>query len=102
MSFFASITGQRSQNLDGATARKLVQDGALLLDVRTPGEFAGGAIPGALNIPVQDLGRRMGELDPKRTTIVYCRSGGRSAQARQLLCNQGFDDVRDLGPISAW
>jgi rhodanese-related sulfurtransferase len=81
---------------------QLVRDGALLLDVRTVAEFEGGALPGAVNIPVQELPRRLSEIDPHRPVVVYCRSGGRSAQAAGLLRGHGVAEVFDLGPISAW
>jgi phage shock protein E len=84
-------------------ARQLVAAGATLLDVRTPAEFADGHLPGAVNIPVQDLQRRMGELTSKEQPIVvYCRSGNRSAQASQLLKGKGYTAVHDLGAMSNW
>ena len=88
--------------IDGASARQLVKDGAVLLDVRTPGEFAAGHLEGAINIPVQDLGKRMTELkDKNKTVVVYCRSGARSASAAATLESAGYT-TRDLGPMSAW
>jgi phage shock protein E len=90
-------------DVSGAEARQLVHAGARLVDVRTPGEFAAGHIPGAINIPVQQLDSRLGELEPKNATIVvYCRSGSRSATAAGILKNAGFDVVRDLGSMSRW
>jgi rhodanese-related sulfurtransferase len=83
-------------------ARELVANGALLLDVRTAAEFGEQHIPGALNIPVQELPGRVGEL--LRTThpiVVYCRSGARSAHAAQLLRQAGHD-VLDIGAIGNW
>lgn len=74
----------------------------LLLDVRTAEEFAAGHIPGAKNISLQSLDRRLGELPKDQPIIVYCRSGSRSATAAQLLKRQGFEDVRDLGGIITW
>lgn len=86
-----------------AEAKQLVSAGARLVDVRTPGEFAAGHIPGALNIPVQQLDARMSELLPKdEPVVVYCRSGHRSGTAARLLKNAGFNAVRDLGPMSRW
>lgn len=83
-------------------ARELVAAGAVLLDVRTPAEFAGGHVEGAINIPVQDLERRLGELNGRGpNVVVYCRSGGRSATAAVLLARAGFQ-VEDIGPMSAW
>jgi phage shock protein E len=82
--------------------RQLVSDGALLLDVRTSGEFHEGHVPHALNIPVQELPARLSEVGPtKRPIVVYCRSGGRSAQAAALLKQAGYV-VHDIGPMTAW
>ena len=87
--------------IPAADARAKVDAGALLLDVRTPGEFAMGAIPGAKNIPVQSLAGRLGELSKERAIVVYCASGMRSASALSLLRRSGFE-VYDLGPASRW
>lgn len=84
-------------------AHRLVEAGALLIDVRTPGEFSSGHLPNARNIPVQALGGRTGELGPKDSTIVlYCRSGARSGSAKRVLEANGFTDVHDLGAMSRW
>ncbi|MFZ5440125.1 MAG: rhodanese-like domain-containing protein [Myxococcota bacterium] len=82
--------------------RKLVEQGALLLDVRTPAEFVSGHVPSALNIPVQELPQRIREVGPTtRPVVVYCRSGGRSAAATQILKQAGYQ-VKDIGPMTAW
>lgn len=84
-------------------ARELVSRGALLVDVRTPGEYNAGHIDGALNIPLQELGRRVGELgDSGRDIVLYCRSGNRSGQARKMLLGAGYSAVHDLGGIDRW
>jgi phage shock protein E len=89
--------------VSGNDARALVADGATLLDVRSPEEFAGGHIDGAISIPVQELAGRMGELGDKTDQIVvYCQSGGRSAMAKRLLEGNGFANVHDLGGIAQW
>ncbi|MBI4816902.1 MAG: rhodanese-like domain-containing protein [Deltaproteobacteria bacterium] len=81
----------------------MVSNGALLLDVRTPGEFGNGHIQGAVNIPVDQLQARLAELGAKdKSIVVYCQSGGRSAAAKSLLDRAGFTTVYDLGPMSAW
>jgi len=83
-------------------AHELVGAGALLLDVRTRGEFASGHLQGAVNIPVQELGARSRELPGKdRPVVVYCRSGARSAAAAEELGRLGFS-THNLGPMSAW
>jgi phage shock protein E len=86
---------------DGARAKQLVAEGATLLDVRTPGEFGGSHLPGAKNIPVDELEARVAELDKARPVVTYCAAGVRSARAASLLRTQGFA-VHDLGTASAW
>lgn len=84
-------------------ARQLVQAGARLVDVRTPAEFTAGHIPGAVNIPLQQLDSRLGELHPKdQAVVLYCRSGNRSGTAARVLKSAGFAAVHDLGPMSRW
>jgi rhodanese-related sulfurtransferase len=89
--------------VSGSDARALVAKGATLLDVRSPEEFGGGHIDGAINIPIQELSGRMDELDDKNHEIVvYCQSGGRSAMAKRLLERDGFTSVHDLGGLAQW
>jgi len=77
--------------------------GLQIVDVRNPGEVAGGVIPGAINIPVGELPSRTGELDPSKPTVVYCAGGYRSSVAASLLRDRGFGDVSDiLGGYGAW
>lgn len=84
-------------------AHRLVASGARLVDVRTPGEFAGGHLPGAINVPLDQLGARAGELKQGETPIVvYCASGVRSGQAKRILASAGITDVHDLGAMSRW
>lgn len=72
------------------------QEGAFFLDVRTPKEFARGAIPGAVNIPVDELRGRLGELPRGRKIVVSCGSGLRSYIACRILRAAGFQDVFNL------
>jgi phage shock protein E len=88
--------------IHGERAKKLVAEGALLLDVRTPQEFSMGHVEGALNIPVQVINQRHKELPRDKVIVVYCRSGRRSAHAAQLLLEAGFKEVYDIGPMSAY
>ena len=83
--------------------QEAVADGGLLLDVRTPGEFSGNHLDGAVNIPVADLERRLPELGEKdRPVVVYCESGGRSRAAARMLLDRGFETVHDLGSWRNW
>jgi NADPH-dependent 2,4-dienoyl-CoA reductase/sulfur reductase-like enzyme/rhodanese-related sulfurtransferase len=72
------------------------RDSALLVDVRTPAEFAMGHIPDAVNIPVDQLRSRLDELEPDRETLVYCRIGLRGYIAGRILTQRGFSRVRNL------
>jgi len=75
----------------------------LLLDVRGPGEFAQGHLPGAVNVPLTDLPRRLGELPSGRDITVYCAGGYRSSVAASLLLRAGHERLTELvGGISAW
>lgn len=78
----------------------------ILLDVRTPPEFAGplGHIGGAILIPVQELQARVGELDKHKDSeiIVICRSGNRSRTASEILLRHGFKATNVLGGMRAW
>ena len=99
-SFFGNIM-QRT-TIDGATARDLISQGAQLIDVRTPAEFNDRHIDGAVNIPLDTLSGAItsGKLDAP--TVVYCRSGARSAQARSMIIKAGNEQVSDLGGIGNW
>lgn len=85
-------------------AQALVAAGAVLVDVRSPEEYAASHIEGARNIPVGTLAARLAELGPPATTpvVVYCQTGGRSTQAAHTLRAAGFTSVHNLGPMSAW
>ena len=86
-----------------ARAHALVEQGAALVDVRSPAEFSEGHLPGAVNIPVNEVQNRAGEIGAEtRPVVVYCRSGARSARAASVLTRLGYQQVVDLGPKSAW
>ena len=69
---------------------------AQLVDVRQPEELADGALADSVNIPLGDLPERLGELDPARPVVLFCRSGGRIGQAAEFLVGQGYGDVTNL------
>lgn len=86
--------------ISGTEARQLIDDhGATVLDVRNPNEFAVGAIPGAVNMPLHVLPVRHEELDKQKPVIVYCVSGARSAQAHNFLASLGFKSVNNVGNL---
>ncbi len=81
-------------------AQEAVEAGAALIDVRSQGEFAGGHIRGARNVPVGDLGSRIEDVT-QDTVVVYCASGMRSANAARVLTAAG-KEVVDLGGMGNW
>ncbi len=97
--------GGGGATIDSKRAHELVEkQRAVLLDVRTPDEFAGGHLDGATNIPVQELEARLAQVPAKKDQdiVVYCRSGVRSAKAKAMLEKAGFTKVHDLGGIGNW
>ena len=99
---WTSLFGFDDNRVDGDRARELVAEGAQLVDVRTPGEYAAGHLPDAVLVPVSDISTRWDELDMDRPVVLYCRSGARSSAAARVLRARGFEAVYDLGPMHAW
>ncbi len=86
-----------------AEADRLRGDGALVLDVREPSEWATGVIDGATLISLGELPNRLGELPRDRDIVVVCRSGNRSAQGRDILLGAGFSSVTSMaGGMTDW
>ena len=88
-------------SMDAAITQMAEEDNFILLDVRTPEEFSEGHIPGAINIPNENIGKSdITELPDKGQRIyVYCRSGNRSKQASAKLVNLGYSNVVEIGGI---
>jgi len=86
-------------------ARMEASDAPLVLDVRSPKEFAAGHIPGAVNLPYDQVEERIDELGPSRDrqVVVYCERGPRAFRALGTLEDAGFADLRHLeGDMSGW
>ena len=80
-------------NIDWAKALEMQKAGAVLIDVRTPGEVAEGTAPGSVNIPLQEAAQRIAEFPKDKDLLIFCRSGKRSMAASQLLIDNGFERV---------
>ena len=76
---------------------ELRREGAQVVDVRSPGEFAGAHAEGSVNIPLDEITLRATELDPQKWVVVFCASGTRSALARRKLKGLGFGKVVNAG-----
>jgi rhodanese-related sulfurtransferase len=83
-------------------ARKMVDEGAQLIDVRADHEWEAGRITGATHIPLPELPQRTGELDKDRPVVIYCRGGNRSSMAAAALAETGFDAVKLTEGIVGW
>lgn len=80
----------------------LVKKGAIILDVRSKGEYAGGHIKGSINIPVDVLKNSLTQLkDKNKTIITCCASGMRSASAKNILKSHGYTDIHNGGGWSS-
>jgi rhodanese-related sulfurtransferase len=76
---------------------ELINNNALILDVRTSSEYKGGHIKGSVNIPVQNLSAELSKLKKDRVIITCCASGSRSAFAMNILKSNGFNEVHNGG-----
>ncbi len=93
---YAGYRLYRSAHLSKELQSKIAE-GALILDVRTEKEYAGGHIRGAVNISLGTIRERYKELDPKKSYITYCSHGLRSVKAANILRDSGFKKVYNGG-----
>ncbi len=77
--------------------KELVRNGAIILDVRTVGEFNSGHIDGSLNIPLNELSSKLNKIKKDKCIITCCASGMRSASARAILKSKGYGEVYNGG-----
>ena len=96
--------GYRQISMEEAVSIMEAETGYLILDVRTPEEFAERHIPGAVNIPNKTIGTaEIPELpDKDQMILVYCRSGNRSVQASEKLAALGYTNILEFGGINDW
>lgn len=80
-----------------ADLQQIINDGAYLVDVRTPNEFSMGHVKGSVNIPLDMLPSKTAQLKNKKTIVVFCQSGGRSSAAKSILERNGFTNVVNGG-----
>lgn len=79
---------------------ELKKNGAILVDVRSPEEFANGNAPGTINIPLSELGSRLGEIPKSSPIVLCCASGTRSGMAILYLRKNGYRNVYNVGTWS--
>jgi len=98
----ADVPQGETREVSREEARKLVEEGAQLIDVRADHEWEAGRIAGAKHVPLPELPQRTGEIDKERPVVVYCRGGNRSSMATSGLAESGFDAVKLSEGIVGW
>ncbi len=88
MSLFTGCSKVDDETL--RSAHSAVEQGAVIIDVRTPKEFAGGHVFQAVNIPIEELAKSVSRVPKNKTLVVYCASGNRSSHATALLRQKGW------------
>jgi rhodanese-related sulfurtransferase len=78
----------------------LKKQGALFVDVRSSSEFVSGNAPGTVNIPLDELSKRLGEIPKSAPVVLCCASGTRSGMAKMLLKKNGYPQVHNIGSWS--
>ena len=86
---------------DSGKLKSAIEAGALLVDVRTPSEYASGHVRGSVNIPLDAISKNLGKFKNNEQIVVFCRSGARSAQAKTILNQSGFQNVINGGSWSS-
>ncbi|WP_434059798.1 rhodanese-like domain-containing protein [Myroides odoratimimus] len=90
---FKNLFGQK----DNIQLKEVIKEGAFLVDVRTPSEFASGSVKEAVNIPLDKVSGQLSKFKGKKHIVVFCRSGNRSGQAKSILEKNGFNNVVNGG-----
>jgi rhodanese-related sulfurtransferase len=82
---------------DNGQLKEAIKERAFLVDVRTPAEFSAGSVKGAVNIPLDKISAQLAKFKGKKHIVVFCRSGNRSSQAKNILEQNGFQNVINGG-----
>ena len=101
---FSKGEGYKRISMDEAKTLMEKEEGYILLDVRTKGEYESGYIAGAINIPLSDIDEKIISFLPDKSQmiLVYCRSGNRSREASDKLSKLGYTNILEIGGINAW
>lgn len=88
--------------VDTSRLAAAIEEGAVVIDVRMPAEYVEMHVPGAVLIPLPDLGGRTGEVPKGQQVFIICATGSRSLTAAAALNNAGWDTVSVAGGTKAW
>lgn len=95
MSFFSKLFGKP------VDYKSIIENGGVIVDVRTTSEFKSGHIKGSLNVPLQSLNAELNKIPKDKVLITCCASGIRSSSAKSILLAQGFKEVHNGGGWSS-
>lgn len=95
MSFFSKLFG------NSVDYKSIIDNGGVIVDVRTTGEYKSGHIKGSLNIPLQSLNAQLNKIPKDKVVITCCASGVRSSSAKSILLANGFKEVHNGGGWSS-
>jgi rhodanese-related sulfurtransferase len=98
----AKEQGNEVREVSREEARKLIDEGAQIVDVRADHEWEAGRIAGATHVPLPQLPERLGEIDKDRPVVVYCRGGNRSSMATAALADAGYEAAKLSEGIVGW
>ena len=87
------------QTYDCNFIQEKMSEGGQLIDVRSPIEFNGGALDGAVNIPISSVQTSVDAIDNSKPVLLYCRTGARSEMVKQYLEQLGFNQVHNIGGL---
>ncbi|WP_318640917.1 rhodanese-like domain-containing protein [Flavobacterium ardleyense] len=96
MGLLSMIFGKK----DNSELKDAIANKAFVVDVRSPGEFNGGSVKGAVNIPLDQINNNIAKFKGKKQVVVFCRSGMRSGQAKSILERNGIENVINGGGIN--
>jgi phage shock protein E len=95
MSFFSKLFGK------SVDYKSIVENGGVIVDVRTTGEYKSGHIKGSMNIPLQNLNAQLNKIPKDKVVITCCASGMRSSSAKSIMLAHGFKEVHNGGGWSS-
>jgi len=87
------------ENYNCSFVQKMINQGAQLIDVRSPVEFSQGALSGAVNMPINSFQHLVADIDTDKPVLLYCRTGARSGVVKNYLDQLGFNQVHNIGGI---
>lgn len=100
MGLFGWLSGM---DINSGVEEYRATEGAMLLDVRTPAEYATGHVDGSRNIPLDNIAKVLNTVNDKATPLyIHCQSGARSASAASFLKRNGYTNVKDIGGIAGY